>query len=96
MFDCASFYKNEEVVGQAFVEMFKSGITREELYIISKVWFDEVEDVEAACRRSLKKLGVDYLDMYLVHWPIAVRAIEVEGQETKYEKIKFPMYKVWA
>jgi diketogulonate reductase-like aldo/keto reductase len=61
------------------------------MFIISKIWVDEVEDVEAACRRSLKKLGVDYLDLYLVHWPVAVRTI-VEAGETRYERIKIPMY----
>ena len=72
-------------------------VTREEIYIISKVWHDEVEDVEAVCRRSLTKLGVEYLDLYLIHWPVAVRTIqpEKEGEPVKYEKINIPMYKVW-
>jgi len=55
MLDCASFYKNEEVVGQALNECLNVDkcVTREELYIVSKIWWDEVEDAEAACRRSL-------------------------------------------
>jgi diketogulonate reductase-like aldo/keto reductase len=61
------------------------------MFVVSKVWWDEVEDVEAACRRSMKKLGVDYLDLYLVHWPIAQKVIK----EGEYEKIKIPMYKIW-
>ena len=44
--------------------------------MITKVWIDEVEDVEAACRRSLAKLGLEYVDLYLLHWPIAVREVE--------------------
>ncbi len=50
-----------------------------------------MEDVEGACRRSLEKLGVEYIDLYLLHWPIAVRTIK-EGQ---YEKIKIPIHKIW-
>ena len=75
MFDCASSYENEEIVGKAINELINvdKALVREELFIISKVWYDEVEDVEAACKRSLKRLGVDYLDLYLVHWPLAVK-----------------------
>ena len=99
MFDCASFYKNEEVVGEVFNEMFNVEKTarREDVFIISKAWWDEVEDVEAACRRSLAKLRVDYVDLYLVHWPVAVRPLppEDKGGELKYQKIKLPMQKIW-
>lgn len=100
MLDCASFYKNEEMVGEALNQCLnvEKCVKREEMFIVSKVWWDEVEDVEAACRRSLKKLGVEYLDLYLIHWPIAVKAIPPteEGGATTYEKIKIPMYKIWA
>ena len=100
MFDCASFYKNEELVGSVLNEVLNvdKTHTREEMFVISKVWWDEVEDVEAACRRSLKKLQVDYLDLYLVHWPIAVREVKSADEEggPQYEKIKIPMHKIWA
>ena len=77
MYDCASFYKNEHIVGKALDELLNQDkiVTREELFIISKVWWDEVDDIEAACRRSLKNLGLDYIDLYLVHWPIAIKVI---------------------
>jgi len=91
MYDCASIYKNEEVVGEALKVVLKTK-KREELFLLSKVWFTEVEDVEAACRRSLTKLGVEQLDLYLVHWPFAVRTLG----EGKWERIKLPMYKIWA
>ena len=58
MFDTASFYKNEEVVGEAIKEVLKSK-SRSDIFVISKVWWDEVEDVEAACKRSLAKLGIE-------------------------------------
>ena len=42
----------------------------------------------------MKKLGLDYLDLYLVHWPVAVKIIESD-EGIKYEKNKLPMYKIW-
>jgi len=77
MYDCASFYKNEQIVGEALNEILvkDQSVKREDMFIISKVWWDEVEDVEAACKRSLQKLGLEYLDLYLVHWPIALKTI---------------------
>jgi diketogulonate reductase-like aldo/keto reductase len=74
--DTASRYGNEHIVGQAVKLAISDGrVKREDLYIITKVWIDEVEDVEAACRRSLDRLGLDQVDLYLLHWPIAVRTI---------------------
>ena len=99
MLDCASRYQNEHIVGQAITNVISGNkIYREDLFIISKVWWDDVEDVEAACRKSLEKLGVDYLDLYLVHWPVAQRVIPAStlGGEVTYERIKLPMYKIWA
>ena len=64
----AAFYFNEEAVGKAVRE---SGIPREEFFITSKVWRDRL-GYEAALEEfetSLKKLGTDYLDLYLIHWP---------------------------
>ena len=66
--DTAAFYFNEEAVGKAVRE---SGIPREEFFITSKVWRDRL-GYEAALEEfetSLKKLGTDYLDLYLIHWP---------------------------
>ncbi|WP_339227171.1 aldo/keto reductase [Oceanobacillus sp. FSL K6-2867] len=67
--DTASFYNNELGVGQAIRE---ADIPREELFITSKVWNDEqgYESTLEACERSLNKLGLDYLDLYLIHWPV--------------------------
>jgi alcohol dehydrogenase (NADP+) len=70
-FDCASVYGNEDRIGGALEELFARGIPREELWITSKVWNDRHGDGEviASCRKSLADLRLDYLDMYLVHWP---------------------------
>jgi len=74
--DTASNYKNEETVGKAIKIAIDSGkVTREELFIVTKVWIDETEDCEAAIKRSLSKLDLEYVDLYLVHYPIAVKTI---------------------
>jgi alcohol dehydrogenase (NADP+) len=68
-FDCASVYGNEREIGTALEEVIHSGIPREELWITSKVWNDRHDDVIGSCRQSLADLRLDYLDLYLVHWP---------------------------
>ena len=87
--DCAKVYGNERLVGDelrlAMAGELAPGaipdapprvpIPRAELFITSKLWNDDhaPEDVAAACRRSLRDLSLDYLDLYLVHWPLAWR-----------------------
>ena len=68
--DTASFYKNEEEIGEAIRE---SGISRKELFLASKVWRTEMgyEETKTAFAASLQRLGTDYLDLYLIHWPKA-------------------------
>jgi alcohol dehydrogenase (NADP+) len=68
-FDCASVYRNEPEVGQALSEVMKSGVDRGELWVTSKVWNDRHDDAEAACESSLRDLRLDFLDLYLIHWP---------------------------
>jgi alcohol dehydrogenase (NADP+) len=70
-FDCASVYGNEPEVGASLEEIIKGGIKREELWVTSKVWNDkhEGDDVINSCRKSLEDLRLEYLDLYLVHWP---------------------------
>lgn len=70
-FDCASVYGNESLIGLAFRELFNEGLDRDDLWITSKLWNDKhgENDVIASCEKTLRDLGLDYLDMYLVHWP---------------------------
>ena len=72
--DCAAVYGNEEGVGKAIDEAIAAGIvSREELWITSKLWNNAhgEENVIPALEQTLSDLGLDYLDLYLVHWPIA-------------------------
>jgi len=66
--DTAKIYGNEDGVGEAIRE---SGIPRHELFITTKLWNDDqgYDRTLKACTESIKKLGVDYLDLYLIHWP---------------------------
>jgi len=70
--DCAFVYGNEAEVGQGLKEaMEELNIPREEIFVTSKLWncFHHPEDVETAFRLSLDALGLEYLDLYLIHWP---------------------------
>ena len=70
--DTASAYGNEESVGRAIADyLAESGTRREELFVTTKLWNDDhgYENTHAAIKLSLAKLGLDYVDLYLIHWP---------------------------
>ncbi len=69
LIDTASAYKNEDSVGRAVAGC---GIPREELFITTKVWntAQRIGDIEGAFQRSLERLGLEYVDLYLIHWPV--------------------------
>lgn len=67
--DCASVYRNEKEIGTSLARLFEDGISRDELWITSKVWNDRHHDATGSCEDSLADLGLDYLDLYLIHWP---------------------------
>jgi alcohol dehydrogenase (NADP+) len=69
--DCASVYGNEKLIGQALAEVIEGSIKREELWITSKLWNDMHGDgnVLVSCQKSLDDLQLDYLDLFLIHWP---------------------------
>ena len=70
-FDCASVYGNEHQIGPSLQAIMAGGVKRQDLWITSKLWNDKhgEKDVIASCQQSLKDLQLDYLDLYLVHWP---------------------------
>lgn len=88
--DTAAIYGNEVGVGQGIREAVKeTGIAREDLFITSKVWNSELgyASTIAAYEESLTKLGLDYLDLYLIHWPVAGKYKEAwRALETLYKE----------
>lgn len=69
--DCASVYGNEHLIGQSLQEVMEEGLDRSELFVTSKLWnnMHGDGDVLLSCAKTLKDLKLDYLDLYLVHWP---------------------------
>lgn len=74
--DCAPIYKNEKEIGRALSKAFAEGwVSREEVWITSKLWNDShlPQDVLPSMKATLSDLQLDYLDLYLVHWPVAIK-----------------------
>ena len=74
--DCASVYANEPEVGEAIRGAIAAGeVKREELWVTSKLWCNAhgQANVEPALRRSLEDLGLEWLDLYLIHWPVPIK-----------------------
>jgi len=98
-FDCAQFYNNEKQVGEAL-----KGVPREKLFLASKVWTDKIyqgpEAVRAQFYQTLKDLQTDYLDLYLIHWPVpgkhieAYKVLEQLKQEGKVKSIGISNYTI--
>ncbi|GES60386.1 D-xylose reductase [Aspergillus terreus] len=79
LFDGACDYGNEVEAGQGVARAIKEGIVkREELFIVSKLWnsFHDGDKVEPICRKQLADWGVDYFDLYIVHFPVALKYVD--------------------
>jgi diketogulonate reductase-like aldo/keto reductase len=88
-FDTASYYKNEKKLGQVLNHLIREKkVARSELFIVTKLWNEEKEDVQAAIKRSLQNLEMDYIDLYLIHWPMGYYAPD--------KKLKLiPLHETW-
>ncbi|KAF7684270.1 Aldose reductase [Astathelohania contejeani] len=77
--DTAMIYGNEKDIGIVLQELIREGrITREELFITSKLWNSDHENPMAAIKRTLSDLQTEYLDLYLIHWPVTFRTMNGE------------------
>ncbi|PNZ26705.1 aldo/keto reductase family protein [Staphylococcus petrasii] len=92
--DTAKVYGNEEQVGLGIKEGLEAtGLSREDIFVTSKLYFEDFgrENVAQAYETSIKKLGLDYLDLYLVHWPGTNEAVMIDtwkGMEDLYKDSK--------
>merc|ERR1712130_21245 len=102
--DCAMAYGNQDVVGRALSDGMKEfGIKREELWVTSKLWitFFEPERAKEGLMQTLKDLQLDYLDMFLLHWPVALeynpdQKLGVPKDDKGYLKLSYcPLHKTW-
>ena len=99
-FDCASFYGNESEIGMAISDAIKNGdVTREELWITSKLWNNrhKKDDIQAACEITLKDLTLDYLDLYLIHWPVVLQKQASYAQQSSdlISLSEIPLTQTW-
>lgn len=88
--DCAKVYENEEEVGRAINDCIAAGIKREDLYIVSKLWHTDKGRVAEAYDECLKRLNLEYLDLWILHWTTLP---DVDWTEKKIRSP--PLYLIW-
>lgn len=99
--DCAHVYGNEKEVGDALKEKLNEGVLkREDLFVTSKLWntFHREDLVEPALRTTLKDLQLDYLDLYLIHWPMAYKEGDTLFPKDENDQILYsdaPLLETW-
>lgn len=81
--DTAAIYGNEEAVGRAVADAISAGdVTREDMFITTKLWNGDQERGQEAFQESLTKLGMDYVDLYLLHWPAPKNGTFIKAYES--------------
>lgn len=98
--DTAAAYGNEEMIGEALAEVFAEGkIFREDVFITSKLWNDSHQEgaVMPALERTLQKLQLEYIDLYLIHWPVAFRlGVDQPQKPSDYISLEdAPLIETW-
>lgn len=99
--DCAAIYQNEKEVGNALNKAFDDGmVTREEVFVTSKLWNNahEKDQVKVGLANTLRDLQLDYLDLYLVHWPVSLKSDVMfpEKGEDFLDYSQAPLSETWA
>ena len=99
--DCASVYGNQKEIGQALHDAFVEGdVKREELFVTSKLWNDShnIDDVRPAFEQTLKELQLDYLDFYLMHWPVSqAKGTVMHKEDEDWISLKdIPLWETWS
>jgi len=99
--DCAHIYDNESYVGAAIQQKIETGqVTREELWVTSKLWNDSHrgEHVRPALETTLRHLQLEFLDLYLIHWPVALRPGKQvpESAEDFLSLEEVPLIETWT
>ncbi|MED6215987.1 hypothetical protein PIB30_003185 [Stylosanthes scabra] len=99
-FDTASIYGSEQALGKAIAEALTLGLisSRDELFITSKLWLSDNHPhlVLPALRKSLENLGLEYLDLYLIHWPLSAKPGLVKVPYDEDDLVPFDLNGVWA
>lgn len=81
--DAAFVYGNENEVGEGLKEAFSAGVKREDIFVTTKLWCTYHRRTEKCLDESLEKLGLDYVDLYLMHWPVPMS----ESQESMWQQV---------
>ncbi|TQS37884.1 hypothetical protein Golomagni_01625 [Golovinomyces magnicellulatus] len=94
--DCAYVYCNEDEVGEGLKEAFAKGVKREDIFVTSKLWCTYHSRAEEALDKSLKSLNLDYLDLYLMHWPLAMNPEGNHDLAPKLSDGSYDLVKDWT
>ncbi|XP_058079519.1 non-functional NADPH-dependent codeinone reductase 2-like isoform X2 [Magnolia sinica] len=99
-FDTAAVYDSEQPLGEAIAEALQLGLinSREELFITSKLWCNDAygDCVRPALEKTLKNLGLEYLDLYLIHWPVSMKPGEYKFPSDKGDIVPMDFKSTWA
>lgn len=97
-FDTASVYQTEKLPGKCLNDAFKSGLLkREEVFVTNKIWVDDMspEQVRVAFHKGLKSLRLEYVDLYLIHFPFRVRPGANTGSLKEEDVLPLDLKGVW-